>query len=123
MAFGGVDDVLGDVPFFVVMTLDRGKYEDERQDAEDDRLNEVEHALEQQQRHGQEHDGQRRDDADRNLARIDVAEESHRERDGLDELEHQLDEPDEHRDESSADALLEFVEREKLAEVAEDAEL
>ena len=45
-----------------------------------------------------ERDRQRGDDAERDLAAVDVAEESHRERDRLDELEHQLDEPHEQGD-------------------------
>src|SRR3954454_7029630 len=123
MALGGGHCVLSNVPLFLVMTLDRRKYEDERQHAEDDCLNEVEHALEQQQRDGQQHDGQRRDYANGHFTGIDVAEESHRERDWLDELEHQLDESDEHGDEPGAYAVLEFVEGEELPEIAADAEL
>ena len=63
------------------------------------------------------------DDAERDLAAVDVAEESHRERDRLDELEHELDEADEQGDDPGADAVLELVEREELAEVAAEAEL
>ena len=60
--------------------------------------------------------------AQRDLAAVDVAEESHRERERLDELEHQLDEAHEQRDEPGADAVLELVEREELAQVAAHAE-
>ena len=70
-----------------------------------------------------ERDRQRRDDAEGDLAAVDVAEESHRQRDRLDELEHQLDQADEHGDDAGADAVPELVEREELAEVAADAEL
>ena len=40
------------------------------------------------------------DDAERDLAAVDVAEEPHRQRDRLDELEHELDEADEHGDDA-----------------------
>ena len=63
------------------------------------------------------------DDAQGDLAAVDVAEESHRQRDRLDELEHELHEADEHRDEARADPDLELVDREELAEVAADAQL
>ena len=53
---------------------------------------------------GHERDGQGGDDAERDLAAVDVAEESHRERDRLDELEHELDEADEQGDDPGADA-------------------
>ena len=49
-------------------------------------------------------DGQRGDDAERDLAAVDVAEESHRQRDRLDELEHELDQADEQGDDPGADA-------------------
>ena len=83
---------------------------------------EVQHELEPDQRHRDDHDRQRRDDAERDLAAVDVAEESHRQRDRLDELEHELDQADEQGDDPGADALAELVEREELAEVAPDAE-
>ena len=51
------------------------------------------------QRHRDEEHGERRDDAERDLAAVDVAEEPHGQRDGLDELEHQLDQADEQGDE------------------------
>src|SRR4029078_13284593 len=69
-----------------------------------------------------EGDGERRDDAEGDLAAVDIAEESHRERDGLDELEHELHEAHEERDDPGADAVPELVEREELAEVATHAE-
>src|SRR4029079_6228587 len=62
------------------------------------------------------------DDAERHLPAIDVAEESHRQRDGLDELEHELDQTDEQGDDAGADAVLELVEREELAQIAAEAE-
>ena len=52
-----------------------------------------------------ERDGQGGHDAERDLAAVDVAEESHRQRDGLDELEHQLDEADEQGDDPGADPV------------------
>src|SRR4051794_32136847 len=121
--FGHVHCFLADVPLFLMVALDRAQYEDEGQDAEDDGLDEIEHALEQQQRHRQEHHRQSGDDADCDLTGVDVPEKSHRERDWLDELEHQLDQADEHGDEAGADAVLEFVERKELAQVATHAEL
>ena len=48
-----------------------------------------------------DHDRQRRDDAERDLAAEDVAEESHRQRDRLDELEQELDQPDEQGDDAA----------------------
>ena len=54
---------------------------------------EVEHDLEAEQRDREDDDGQGGDDAQRDLAAVDVAEESHRQRDRLDELEHELDRP------------------------------
>ena len=45
-------------------------------------------------------EGQGGDDAERHLAAVDVAEESHRERERLDELEHELDEADEQGDDA-----------------------
>ena len=71
---------------------------------------------------GDEGDGQRSDHAERDLAAVDVAEESHRQRDRLDELEHELDQADEQGDDPGADAVAELVEREELAEVAADPE-
>ena len=58
---------------------------------------------------------ERRHDAQRDLAAVDVAEESHRQRQRLDELEHQLHEAHEQGDDARADAVLELVEREELA--------
>ena len=110
-------------PFLVAVLLDRERDEHERQDAEDQRLDRVEHAVEQEQRDREDRDGQRRDDAEGDLAAVDVAEESHRQRHGLDELEHELDEADEHGDDAGADAVLELVDREELAEVAPHAEV
>src|SRR4051812_4644097 len=117
-----VHGLLGDLPLLRMVRLDGGEDEDQRQHAEDEGLDEVEHPLEQQQRDRQERHGQCRDHADRHLARVDVAEESHRQRDRLHQLEHQLDQADEHRDEAGADAVLELVERKVLAEVAADPE-
>src|SRR4051812_24223101 len=105
------------------MALDGEDDEDEREHAEDERLDRVEHQLEREEQDGNEGDRQRGDDAERDLAAVDVAEESERERDRLDELEHQLDEAHEQGDDAGADALPELVQREELAEVTADAEL
>ena len=76
-----------------------------------------------EQRHGDDGDGQRGDDAQRDLAAVDVAEESHRQRDRLDELQQELHQADEQRDDPGPDALPELPEREELAEVAADPEV
>src|SRR5262249_46598672 len=103
--------------------LDGQDDEDEREDAEDEGLDRVEHELEREQGDGDECDRQGRDDPEGDLATVNVAEESERQRDRLDELEHQLDEAYEQGDDAGADALLELVQREELAEIAADPEL
>ena len=100
----GVERLLGDVRPPPRVALDGQDDEHERQDAEDERLDRVEHELEREQADRDERDGQRGDDAERDLAAVDVAEESHRQRDRLDELEHQLDQAHEQRDDAGADA-------------------
>ena len=118
----GVHGLLAQLTLLVVVALDGGEDEHERERAEDERLDEGQHDLEAVQRDRDEGDGEAGDDAQGDLAAVDVAEESHRQRDRLDELEDQLDETHEQRDEAGADALLELVEREELARVAADAE-
>ena len=113
-----VERLLGDVALLVLVALDREHDEHEGQDAEDQRLDRVEHDLEAEQADRDERDRQRGDDAERDLAAVDVAEESHRQRDRLDELEHELDEPDEQGDAARRDPVLELVEREELAGIA-----
>src|ERR1044072_1744544 len=105
------------------MAFDGQDDEDEREDAEDEGLDRVEHQLQREQGDGDEDDRQRGDHAERDLAAVDVGEEEERQRDRLDEREHELDQADEHGDDAGADALLELVEREELAEVAADPEL
>src|SRR5690242_8479428 len=118
-SLGGGEHVLRDVPLLLVMALNGQDDEDEREDAEDEGLDRVEHELQAEQGDGDERDRQRGDDPEGDLATIDVAEESERQRDRLDELEHQLDQAHEHR----ADALPELVQREELAEIAAHAQL
>src|SRR5689334_9811175 len=122
VALGVAERLLRDVAFLAAMTLDREDDEHEREDAEDEGLDRVEHQLKPDHQDRDDGERQGRDDPQRDLAAVDVAEESHRQRDGLDELEHQLDQPDEQRDDSRSEAVLELVEREELAEVAADAE-
>ena len=118
-----VDRLLGDVALFVVVALDGEDDEHERQDAEDQRLDGIQHDVEAEQADRDDREGQAGDDAERDLATVDVAEESHRERDRLDELEHEFHQPDEQRDHACADPVLELVEREELAEITPDAQL
>src|SRR6476619_2094243 len=117
-----VKDLFGHLTLLVAMTLDRKDDEHQRQDAEDEGLDRVQHDLESEQADRDERDGQRGDDAERHLAAVDVAEESHRERDWLHEFEHEFDQADEQRDAAGTDAVLELVEREELAEIAADTE-
>src|SRR5687768_17511859 len=61
----------------VVVGLDRDEREHEGQDAEDQRLHEVEQELEADHGHRDDDERQARDDAEGDLAGVDVAEESH----------------------------------------------
>src|SRR5262245_60965824 len=70
--------VLRDVPLLLVMALDGQDDEDEREDAEDEGLDRVEHELQREQGDGDESDRQRCDHAECDLAAVDVAEESER---------------------------------------------
>src|SRR3954469_10410018 len=123
VAFG---DVLADVAVALgvlfVVTLDRDQREHQREDREDQRLHEVEQDLEAEHQHRENHERQAGDDAKGDLARVDVAEESHRQRHGLHELEQELEKPDEQRDDARSDAVAEPAEVEELAEIAADAE-
>src|SRR6266540_2331677 len=105
-----------------VVALDRNDRVHEHERREDQRLDEIEEALEQEHCRRNDRDGERRNDAKGHLATEDVAEETHRERDGLDELEHELDEPDEQTDGARADAIPEGPEWEELREVAPNPE-
>src|SRR6476660_7542735 len=118
----GVEGLLGHLALLVSVAFDGERDEDQGQDAEDEGLDGVEHHLKAEQADGDERDRQRGDDAECDLATVDVAEESHRERDGLDELEHQFHETDEERNAAGTDPVLELIEREELAEIAADAE-
>src|SRR3954469_25001808 len=60
-----IDCLLADLSLFLVVRLDRGEDEDQRQDAEDEGLDQVEHPFEQQQGDGHERHGQGRDHAQR----------------------------------------------------------
>src|SRR6476619_1495416 len=117
-----VEDLFGHLTLLVAVTLDRKDDEHQRQDAEDEGLDRVEHDLEAEKADRDERDGQRGDDTERHLATVDVAEESHGERHWLDEFEHEFDQADEQRNAAGTDAVLELVEREELAEIAADAE-
>ena len=75
------------------------------------------------QGHGHDCQGQGRDDGQGDLAAVDVAEESHRQRDRLHELEEELDDPDVHGQQPGPDAVAELADREELAEVAAHAQL
>ena len=58
----------------------------------------VEHDLQAEQADRDEAEGQGGDDAERHLAAVDVAEETHREREWLDEFDHEIDQAHEERD-------------------------
>src|SRR6185369_14729123 len=118
----GIEGLFGHLALLVLVAFDGKDDEDQRQDAEDEGLDRIEHHFEAKQADRDECDRQRGDDAECDLATVDVAEESHRECDGLDELEHQFHETDEERDPARADPVLELVEREELAEIPADTE-
>src|SRR5688500_241221 len=107
----------------VVVGLDGDEGEHEGQDAEDQRLHEIEQELEAHHGHRDDDERQARDDAEGDLAGVDVAEESHRERDRLDELEEELQQADEQGDDARPDAVAEPADVEELAEVAAEAQV
>src|ERR1051326_552878 len=92
---GVTQRLLGDVALLAAMALDREDDEHQGEDAEDERLDGVEHQLEGDHQDGHDRERQGGDDPERDLAAVDVAEEPHRQRDRLDELEHELDQADE----------------------------
>ena len=94
----GLHRLGGDVALLVPVILDREHDVHQRQDAEDQRLDQVEHEFEPEQQHGQDDDRQRGDHAERDLTTVDVAEETHRQRQRADEIEQELGQADEHRD-------------------------
>src|SRR4249919_1101081 len=93
-----IEGFLGDVALLVTMALDGEDDEHEGQDAEDQRLDGVEHDFEAEEADRDERDREGRDDAEGDLTAVDVAEEAHRQRDRLDELEHELDQTDKEGD-------------------------
>src|SRR3990172_10250159 len=79
------------VRLVLVVALDGDDSEHQGQHREDQCLHEVQQHLESDHGRGDDHDRQAGDDAQGNLAAVDVAEESHRQCDRLDELEQKLD--------------------------------
>ena len=102
------------VGLLVVVALDREGDEDQGEDAEDQRLDGVQHELQAEESQREDGDRQGGDDAKRDLTAIDVAEEPHGQRDGLDELEHEFDQADEQPDDAGADPLAELAQRDEF---------
>ena len=98
--FDGVDGGFGWTRRLVLLpvALDRDEREHEGQGGEDERLDGVEQHLEGEHRHRDDREGQGGEHAQGDLAAVDVAEESHRQRDGLHELEQELDQAHEQGD-------------------------
>ena len=87
----GLHGLVCRLAFLVVVALDGRDREHQGECAEDERLHEGEHDLEPVERDREHRQCKRGDHAQSDLAAVDVAEESHRERQRLDELQHQLE--------------------------------
>src|SRR3990172_12054759 len=110
---------LGDIVLLVlVVSLDGDDSEHQGQQRKDECLHEIQQHFEADHGRGNDRDRESRDDAQCNLAAVDVAEESHRQRDRFDELEQKLDDTDEERDQPGREAFRpEGFQAEELAEI------